>query len=112
MRAYFACVSPREAVVTCLCSFRRDWLLAMKYAEILYKESKWSKVTYCYQKACFFMMCEQQTEAIANHVSALFTYVCLLFLYIISSRIPLSIVMRVCTCLKEVVWNVTEKFRS
>ena len=94
MRAYFACVSPREAVVTCLCSFRRDWLLAMKYAEILYKESKWSKVTYCYQKACFFMMCEQQTEAIANHVSALFTYVSLLFLLSLLSLFLMYVLKR------------------
>ena len=56
-------------------SFRQDWLLAMKYAEILCNESRWSRATYSYQKACFFMMCDEQTEATKEHINSLMTYV-------------------------------------
>ena len=58
-----------------LISFRQDWLLAMKYAEILCNESRWSRATYSYQKACFFMMCDEQTEATKEHINSLMTYV-------------------------------------
>ncbi|PAA62643.1 hypothetical protein BOX15_Mlig002017g3 [Macrostomum lignano] len=34
-------------------AYKADWLLAMKYAEILAKESRWSKATLVYQKAAF-----------------------------------------------------------
>ncbi|WAR24830.1 TT39B-like protein [Mya arenaria] len=36
--------------------FKGDWLMGMKYAEILCRESRWSKATYTYQKATFLMM--------------------------------------------------------
>ncbi|KAK3090745.1 hypothetical protein FSP39_014266 [Pinctada imbricata] len=55
----------------CHC-FRGDWLMAMKYAEKLCKESRWSKATYSYQKAAFLMMCDDQTEETKAHIKYLF----------------------------------------
>jgi len=40
--------------------------MGMKYAEILCRESRWSKATYTYQKATFLMMCEQTDESEAH----------------------------------------------
>ncbi|XP_064605112.1 tetratricopeptide repeat protein 39B-like [Liolophura sinensis] len=54
----------------CHC-FKGDWLMGMKYAEKLCKESRWSKATYTYQKACFLMMCTDQSEDTANHINYL-----------------------------------------
>ncbi|XP_052776395.1 tetratricopeptide repeat protein 39B-like [Mya arenaria] len=53
----------------CHC-FKGDWLMGMKYAEILCRESRWSKATYTYQKATFLMMCEQ-TEDSQTHLEYL-----------------------------------------
>ena len=55
-------------------SFQSDWLMAMKYAEKLSLASRWSKATYTYQKACFLLMCEEQSAEIKNHVRHLFMY--------------------------------------
>ncbi|KAL3868152.1 hypothetical protein ACJMK2_040986 [Sinanodonta woodiana] len=51
--------------------FRCDWLMGMKYAERLCKESRWSKATYTYLKASFLMMCEDQTEDTRAHIDFL-----------------------------------------
>ncbi|KAH9523775.1 Tetratricopeptide repeat protein 39B, partial [Bulinus truncatus] len=58
----------------CHC-FKSDWLMAMKYAERLCKESRWSKATYTYQKAAFLVMCSDQTEDTKKHLDYLFTEV-------------------------------------
>ncbi|KAK7501102.1 hypothetical protein BaRGS_00007587 [Batillaria attramentaria] len=58
----------------CHC-FKSDWLMAMKYAERLCKESRWSKATYTYQKASFLMMCDEQTEETKAHLKFLFSEV-------------------------------------
>lgn len=49
--------------------------MAMKYAERLCKESRWSKATYTYQKASFLLMCDDHTEDTEAHLSYLFKYV-------------------------------------
>ena len=46
--------------------------MAMKYAEKLCKESRWSKATYAYQKASFLLMCDDQTEETKTHLHYLF----------------------------------------
>ncbi|KAK6990818.1 tetratricopeptide repeat protein 39B-like isoform X2 [Biomphalaria glabrata] len=58
----------------CHC-FKSDWLMAMKYAERLSKESRWSKATYTYQKAAFLVMCSDQTEETKKHTDYLFSEV-------------------------------------
>ncbi|XP_063417875.1 tetratricopeptide repeat protein 39B-like [Mytilus trossulus] len=58
----------------CHC-FKGDWLMAMKYAERLCKESRWSKATYTYQKAAFLLMCDDQTEETKTHLHYLFSEV-------------------------------------
>ncbi|XP_041357152.1 tetratricopeptide repeat protein 39B-like isoform X2 [Gigantopelta aegis] len=58
----------------CHC-FKGDWLIAMKYAERLCRESRWSKATYTYQKATFLTMCEDQTEETKAHLNYLFSEV-------------------------------------
>ncbi|BFZ16413.1 hypothetical protein BsWGS_19452 [Bradybaena similaris] len=58
----------------CHC-FKSDWLMAMKYAERLCKESRWSKATYTYQKAAFLSMCPDQTEDTRKHIDYLFSEV-------------------------------------
>ncbi|KAL8600738.1 hypothetical protein ACOMHN_057326 [Nucella lapillus] len=58
----------------CYC-FKSDWLMAMKYAERLCKESRWSKATYTYQKASFLLMCDDQTEDTKAHLRYLFSEV-------------------------------------
>ena len=50
------------------CSFKGDWLLAMKYAERLCRESRWSKATYTYQKATFLMACDDMTDETKEHI--------------------------------------------
>lgn len=52
-------------------SFTGDWLLAMKYAEKLLAESRWSKATYAYQKAAFLLMCNDQNESTSAHITHL-----------------------------------------
>lgn len=39
-------------------AYKADWLLAMKYAERLANENKWSKATYTYMKGSFLAMCD------------------------------------------------------
>ncbi|RUS82422.1 hypothetical protein EGW08_009810 [Elysia chlorotica] len=58
----------------CHC-FKSDWLIAMKYAERLCKESRWSKATYTYQKASFLSMCPEQTDETRKHIDYLFAEV-------------------------------------
>ncbi|CAD5111808.1 DgyrCDS1080 [Dimorphilus gyrociliatus] len=52
-------------------SFKREWTFAMKYAEMLSEESKWSKVMYLYQKAAFLLMIEEQSDDLREHVTDL-----------------------------------------
>ncbi|XP_070195662.1 tetratricopeptide repeat protein 39B-like isoform X2 [Littorina saxatilis] len=58
----------------CHC-FKSDWLMAMKYAERLCKESRWSKATYTYQKASFLLMCDDPTPETKAHLKFLFSEV-------------------------------------
>ncbi|XP_005096921.3 tetratricopeptide repeat protein 39B [Aplysia californica] len=55
----------------CHC-FKRDWLMSMKYAERLCRESRWSKATYTYQKAAFLSVCPDQSEETKKHLDYLF----------------------------------------
>ena len=58
--------------VSFIFSYKGDWLMGMKYAERLCRESRWSKATYTYQKAAFLMMCDDdQTEDTKNHLNYL-----------------------------------------
>lgn len=49
-------------------SFKGQWTISMKYAEILSEQSKWSKVMYLYQKAAFLLMLEE-SDSLKKHVS-------------------------------------------
>ena len=69
----FSTPQPLQSVAL-VCSFKSDWLMAMKYAERLCKESRWSKATYTYQKASFLLMCDDQTEETKAHLKYLFRY--------------------------------------
>ncbi|XP_048761372.1 tetratricopeptide repeat protein 39B-like [Ostrea edulis] len=73
----------------CHC-FKGDWLMAMKYAEKLCKESRWSKATYTYQKAAFLMMCEDQTDETRAHIQLLFKDVPKLKQRIAGKSIPIE----------------------
>ena len=53
-------------------SFKGDWLLAMKFAERLCRESRWSKATYTYQKAAFLLTCDDHTKDTDTHIQYLF----------------------------------------
>ena len=46
--------------------------MAMKYAERLCKESRWSKATYMYLKASFLLMCGDKSEETAKHIDYLY----------------------------------------
>lgn len=65
------CCLKGNAQVFCKFRFQGDWVLSMKYAERLCNESKWSKATYMYQKACFLMMCDEQTDETKKHIDYL-----------------------------------------
>ncbi|XP_062589714.1 tetratricopeptide repeat protein 39B-like [Saccostrea cucullata] len=73
----------------CHC-FKGDWLMAMKYAEKLCKESRWSKATYTYQKASFLQMCDDQTEETKEHIQLLFKNVPRLKQRIAGKSIPIE----------------------
>ncbi|KAL5016769.1 hypothetical protein ScPMuIL_006358 [Solemya velum] len=70
--------------------FKCDWLIAMKYAERLCKESRWSKSTYMYQKASFLMMCDDQTDETRAHLDYLFREVPRLKQRIAGKSIPIE----------------------
>ncbi|KAH3695480.1 hypothetical protein DPMN_082940 [Dreissena polymorpha] len=55
--------------------------MGMKYAEILCKESRWSKATYTYQKAAFLMMCGDQTQESKDHLQFLMRHVYMYSVY-------------------------------
>lgn len=71
-------------------SFKGDWLLAMKFAERLCRESRWSKATYTYQKAAFLLMCDHQTDDTQAHVEYLFGEVPKLKQRIAGKSIPIE----------------------
>ncbi|XP_033738777.1 tetratricopeptide repeat protein 39B-like [Pecten maximus] len=73
----------------CYC-FKSDWLMAMKYAEKLCKESRWSKATYTYLKACFLLMCEDRSQETQDHLVYLFGEVPKLKQRIAGKSIPLE----------------------
>jgi len=56
----------------CSC-FQGDWLLGMKYAEKLSRESRWSPATYTYHKAAFLLMVEESSNSSTGceHATAL-----------------------------------------
>lgn len=43
-------------------AYKCDWLFAMKYAEKLANENKWSKATYIYLKGSFLALCDQSDK--------------------------------------------------
>lgn len=71
-------------------SFLGDWLLAMKYAEKLCRESQWSKAIYTFQKASFLMMCDDQTVETHAHITYLFSEVPRLKQKIAGKSIPVE----------------------
>nr|XP_002738146.1 PREDICTED: tetratricopeptide repeat protein 39B-like [Saccoglossus kowalevskii] len=54
-------------------AFRLDWLMACRYAEILYKESRWSRATYAYLKASFLCMMPDPTADTILQLQQMFT---------------------------------------
>ena len=54
-------------------SFKADWLFAMKYAERLFSENRWSRSTYACLKASFLLMTEDSSTC--DHVAYLMRYV-------------------------------------
>jgi len=55
----------------CSC-FQGDWLLGMKYAEKLSRESRWSPATYTYHKAAFLLMVDTGSASSGcDHATAL-----------------------------------------
>jgi len=57
-----------------VCSFKADWLFAMKYAERLFNESRWSRSTYACLKASFLLMTDDD-DSTRDHVTYLMQYV-------------------------------------
>jgi len=58
-------------------SFKGDWLFAMKYAERLFNESRWSRSTYAYLKASFLLMMTENNNT-REHVTYMMQSVFLL----------------------------------
>ncbi|KAL2079372.1 hypothetical protein ACEWY4_025116 [Coilia grayii] len=57
-------------------SFQQQWSQALKYADLLYKESRWSKAIYMYQKAAILtMMSEEEARQTGENVMELFKQV-------------------------------------
>ncbi|XP_063042670.1 tetratricopeptide repeat protein 39B-like [Engraulis encrasicolus] len=54
-------------------SYQQQWTQALKYADLLYKESRWSKAIYMYQKAAILtMMSEEEARQTGENVEELF----------------------------------------
>jgi len=60
-------------------SFKADWLFAMKYAERLFNESRWSRSTYACLKSSFLLMTDD-SSCTRDHVTYLMQYVSVYFL--------------------------------
>ncbi|XP_064624927.1 tetratricopeptide repeat protein 39B-like [Lineus longissimus] len=73
-------------------AFKCDWLVAMKYAEKLFHESRWSRATYTYQKASFLMMCDnkENTEETQEHLNYLFSRIPVLKQKIAGKSLPIE----------------------
>ncbi|XP_069482154.1 tetratricopeptide repeat protein 39B isoform X2 [Ambystoma mexicanum] len=57
-------------------SFQQDWLQAYRYADLLCKESRWSKAIYMYQKAAILsMLSEEDLKTTGENVGDLFRQV-------------------------------------
>ncbi|XP_035282923.1 tetratricopeptide repeat protein 39B isoform X1 [Anguilla anguilla] len=57
-------------------SFQQDWLQAYRYADLLCKESRWSKAIYVYQKAAILsMLPEEEAKKAGENVVELFRQV-------------------------------------
>uniref|UniRef100_A0A6I8SST2 Tetratricopeptide repeat protein 39B n=1 Tax=Xenopus tropicalis TaxID=8364 RepID=A0A6I8SST2_XENTR len=57
-------------------SFQQDWLQAYRYADLLCKESKWSKATYVFQKAAILsMLPDDVVKTTGEDIVALFRQV-------------------------------------
>ncbi|XP_068090934.1 tetratricopeptide repeat protein 39B isoform X2 [Hyperolius riggenbachi] len=57
-------------------SFQQDWLQAYRYADLLSKESKWSKAIYVFQKAAILsMLPEEDVKSTGEDLVALFRQV-------------------------------------
>jgi len=65
-----------------VCSFKADWLFAMKYAERLFNESRWSRSTYACLKASFLLMTDD--DSTRDHVTYLMQYVSEYFTYLLT----------------------------
>uniref|UniRef100_A0A3B3SV32 Tetratricopeptide repeat protein 39B n=1 Tax=Paramormyrops kingsleyae TaxID=1676925 RepID=A0A3B3SV32_9TELE len=56
--------------------FQQEWLQAYRYAELLWRESRWSKAIYMYQKAAILsMMPEEDVKTTGENVVELFRQV-------------------------------------
>ena len=60
-----------------VCSFKADWVFAMKYAEKLFVESRWSRSTYACLQASFLLMTDD--DSTKDHVTYLMQYDFVLF---------------------------------
>ncbi|XP_078792926.1 tetratricopeptide repeat protein 39B-like [Oryzias latipes] len=59
-------------------SFQQEWQQAYRYADLLCRESRWSKAIYVYQKAAILsMMSAEEVERTGEDLRALFRSVCL-----------------------------------
>jgi len=77
----------REIAVS---SFKADWLFAMKFAERLFNESRWSRSTYACLKASFLLMMDDDTTR--DHVTYLMQYVsALLTCSVVSLRVCFAV---------------------
>ncbi|KAM4611478.1 tetratricopeptide repeat protein 39B [Polymixia lowei] len=57
-------------------SYQQDWLQAYRYADLLSKESRWSKAIYVYQKAAILsMMSEEEVRKTGENIMELFRQV-------------------------------------
>lgn len=57
-------------------SYQQQWAQALKYADLLYKESRWSKAIYMYQKAAILsMMSEEEVQQTGENIVELFRQV-------------------------------------
>lgn len=56
-------------------AYKCDWLFAMKYAEKLAYENKWSRATYVYLKASFLSLCDKSDKT-KTLVKDLYRFVC------------------------------------
>jgi Protein of unknown function (DUF3808) len=74
--------------------------MAMKYAEKLFNESRWSPAIYAYLKASFLLMFDERSEELREHVTSLMRLVELFRdgYFCVSVKGRLNVVQRYVTC--------------